>query len=194
MRYVLVTPPATRVVSLSEAKAHLRVDSSDEDAPIGIYLDAAVAHLDGRAGLLGRAMVNQTWRLDTYGPVASRIPIDMPNVSSVSSVKYLTGGLEATWSSAEYRLGSDGQKFFIEPKDGYSWPAADDQEDAFRVAFIAGYGDATAVPPALKAAILLIAGDLYEHRETVAVGAAAASIPTSATVDRLINPYRVRSL
>jgi hypothetical protein len=33
----------------------------DEDALIDIYLAAAVAHLDGEDGWLGRAIVAQTW-------------------------------------------------------------------------------------------------------------------------------------
>jgi uncharacterized phiE125 gp8 family phage protein len=53
--------PASTPVSLSEAKAHLRVTSSAEDAVIQMYLDAAVSYLDGWAGVLGRCMVTQTW-------------------------------------------------------------------------------------------------------------------------------------
>lgn len=192
MRYVLVTPPAA-LLTTAEAKAHLRVDHSDEDTLIDSLVAAATQHLDGRAGILGRAIVNQAWRLDVAAPCGGIIVIDMPDVSAVASVKYLSAGVETTWDSAEWRLGAlPAGRFFIEPKDGYSWPAADDQEDAFRVAFTAGFGAAAAVPAPLKAAVLLLVGHWYEHREEVVIGQAPAVLPRA--VDALIAPYRVRAL
>ncbi len=192
VRYTLATAPATDVVSLEAAKAHLRVDSAGDDALIKSLVAAATAHLDGRAGILGRAIVSQTWRLDVRAPVSGCIPIDMVGVSSIASVKYLAAGVEQTWTASEYRLGARGLRSFVEPGAGFSWPSADDQEDAYRVSFVAGWPEAE-VPAPIKAAILLMVGDLYENRETVAVGAAASSIPMIPTVDRLIAPYRIRS-
>ena len=61
-RPVLVTPPAETPVSRTEAKAHLRVDGTGDDDLIDGLIDAAVAHLDGYTGILGRCMVTQTWR------------------------------------------------------------------------------------------------------------------------------------
>jgi uncharacterized phiE125 gp8 family phage protein len=60
---VLVTPPVAAPVSLAEAKAHLRVDFDDEDALISGLIDAATQHLDGWSGVLGRALMPQTWEM-----------------------------------------------------------------------------------------------------------------------------------
>jgi hypothetical protein len=49
-----------------------------------------------------------------------------------------------------------------------------------------------AVPAPIKAAVLLMVGDLYENRETVAEGA-PAPVEMSMTVERLLSPYRVWS-
>ena len=38
---VLVDNPATKVVSVTDIKAQLRIDSSDEDTLLGYYIDAA---------------------------------------------------------------------------------------------------------------------------------------------------------
>lgn len=58
---VLVTPPADPVVSLSDLKDHLRVDADDENDLIEALEQAAVAHLDGWHGILGRAIMAQVW-------------------------------------------------------------------------------------------------------------------------------------
>lgn len=194
MRYVLATAPTGYPVSLDEARAHVREDSNDQDSVLEMLIAAATQHLDGRVGILGRAILSQSWRIDAWRPDGGRIIIDMPTVTSIASVKYLSSGSELTWSSSEYRLGSCGNRFFVEVKDGFSWPTADDQEDAYRVTFVAGWANAAAVPAPIKAAILLMVGDLYEHRETVAIGVSAAKIPMSPTVDALIAPYRYRKL
>lgn len=57
----LVTAPTAPVVTLAELKAHLRVDGDDEDTRIQALERAAVAHLDGWRGVLGRAIMPQTW-------------------------------------------------------------------------------------------------------------------------------------
>lgn len=45
------------------------------------------------------------------------------------------------------------------------------------------------INPAIEAAILLILGTLYEHREDVVVGAPAAQLPIAAT--HRLQPYRI---
>lgn len=209
MRYVRTTAPTVPVVTVSEARARGVGSSSDDDETIEAILDAATEHFDGRAGILGRALVNQSWRLDRYGPDGcGRIKIDMPNVSSIVSVTYLLDGEEMTWSEAEYRLGSLGNFFFVGPKSGYSWPSTDDQEDAVRVTFVTGYGDAGEdVPTPIRQAIILLAKHLYglternlflaredipgvRNRQYVVSDAAGGVI--GAAIDALVAPYQVR--
>lgn len=208
MRYVLDTPPAD-LISLAEAKAHLRITAADEDSLITAIVAAAVEHFDGRAGILGRAIMSQTWRLETAGPCGGRIAIDFPDVTSIESVAYLSDGVEATWASSEYRLGADGKLSFLEPASGYSWPSVDDQEDAFRITFVAGWEDVAAVPAPIKAAVLLMVGQLYGlgernlflAREEVPgvltrqfVVSAAAGDAIANAIGLLTDKYRFRSI
>lgn len=209
MRYTLVTAPADLVVSLAEAKAHLRVAGADEDVLIAALVAAAIEHFDGRAGILGRAIISQAWRLDTDGPRCGCIKIGMPDVTAISSITYLSSGVEATWGASEYRLGADGKLSFVEPAAGYSWPVADDQEDAFRVTFVAGWADADAVPAPIKAAVLLLVKRLYDlgernlflAREEIPgvrtrqfVVSAAASAVVDNAINLLTDKYRVRAI
>ena len=46
MRRVLIAPSSAPVVTLEEAKRHLRVDHDDDDALIAGMIAAAASHLD----------------------------------------------------------------------------------------------------------------------------------------------------
>lgn len=68
----LEAPPASPVVSVSDAKAALRITHDDEDALIGALVAAATQHLEGYGGVIKRALVTQSWRVavsdaDGYG-------------------------------------------------------------------------------------------------------------------------------
>ena len=80
--------PSVTPVSLTEAKAHLNVIGSTDDAIVQIYLDAAVSHLDGAEGTLGRCLVTQTWdyTIDAF-PLVITVPL--PDMASVSSISYV---------------------------------------------------------------------------------------------------------
>lgn len=49
-------------------------------------------------------------------------------------------------------------------------------------------GEEASVPPSVRAAILLVIGDLYENREDHVIG---ASVARTGAVDRLLHFYRV---
>lgn len=185
MRVVVVTPPdPADVVSLEEAKLHLHVTHNDEDSLIPIYIAAALAHIDGPEGWLGRCIGVQTLeaRLDGF---CSNIRLPYPEVTTVLSVKYLdASGLEQTLPATDYEtFGS-----VITPAYGKAWPSARSSREAVRIQYEAGY---ETVPEAIRAAILLMVGDLHANRETAAVGLSANTIPMSTTVENLLAPYRV---
>lgn len=76
-----VTAPVLPVVTLPELKAHLRVDGTEEDAMLLAYEAAAVSHLDGWRGVLGRCILSQQWA-ETYDQAGTfRLPF--PDVSAV---------------------------------------------------------------------------------------------------------------
>lgn len=83
MTPVLVTAPVAPVLTLDEAKAHLRVDIDAEDALIEGLVAAAAAHMDGWRGVLGRAIMPQTWEQEFagYGPYL----LAMPDASDVTA-------------------------------------------------------------------------------------------------------------
>ncbi|RAP39570.1 hypothetical protein BYZ73_19900 [Rhodovulum viride] len=80
---VLVTPPVRPVVSLEDAKTHLQIDHDEQDAMIEGLVLAATAHLDGWRGVLGRAILPQTWQETHVGP--GPYLLAMPDVSEVTA-------------------------------------------------------------------------------------------------------------
>lgn len=189
LRPALVTAPADIPVTLTEAKAWMWVDHSSHDTLITSMLAGAVAHLDGYTGILGRCIINQTWRVDLPDwPADGDIRLPFPDVSSVM-VKYSdTNDAEQTVSAALYETMQDHRGSFVRFKEGFTSPGVyDDRTDAVRVTLVAGFGAAAAnVPEAVKTAIKMLAAHWYANRE--AVGVAMQEVPLGVTA--LLAPYR----
>ena len=187
MSLALVTPPAEKILTLAEAKQHLRVDLTDEDTLIQTYINAVDAHLDGPAGVLGRALVTQVWDWTLPAFPADELRLPLPPVQSVDSISYLDAGgaaqTVASWQTYS-RHGAD----FIRPAFGAAWPATRAVENAVTIRFTAGYGAAAAVPDAIRAAALLLLGSAFEQRAAEMPAGLAAANPA---VERLLAPYRV---
>lgn len=194
MYLCLVTAPAEAPVSLAAAKAHLRVEHDDEDDLIAGLVDAVTQHLDGYAGVLGRALVTQSWRLDLARPACRSVRLPVPPATDIEAVTYLVDGAEITLDPSAYRLGHGPLGDFLVLADGWSWPAMDRREDALRVTFTTGYGEAADVPAPIQAAIKLMVGDLYAFRETAQVGGGASAIPISPSVAALLSPFRPKRI
>lgn len=181
LKPVRTSAPATTPITVTEAKAHLRVSHTAEDTLIGTYVDAATAYLDGWSGVLGRCMVTQTWRQDFDG-FSSPMNLPFPDAASVSIAYYDADNVSQTLSSTNYDLiTSDGQSW-VQISESGNWPTTYERPDAVRVTATYGYGNAAAVPAALKAALLLHVGSLF-------MGRADGDLPPAHTA--LIAPYRV---
>lgn len=159
---------------------------------------AAVGHLDGYAGILGRAIVTQTWRQDfSFWPASRCLRLPLAPVTSIVSVSYRPagGGAPVAVDAADYRLLSGATDPSVLLGVGFAPDLDSSAPDAVSVSFVAGYGkpDDAGWPDlrlaALRSAILLMVGDLYRFSDSAALGPASL-IPMSVTVDRLLAPYR----
>ena len=186
-----VAAPASLPVTLAEARAHLRYDDADQDDLIAALIAAATAHLDGWSGVLGRCLITQEWEIAASGwPNRRHIRLPFPDVQSASVSCVDSAGQTQTLppqASVVLQLTSGSAIYFppetVLPALSLAAPAP------VTVRFVAGYGDATTLPPAIRQAILLMVGDWFRHRETAAAGAASA-LPLAAGVDALLAPHR----
>lgn len=179
----VVTPPSTEPVTLVEAKAQLRVDTSDDDDDIEAMISAARSAAEGYTR---RALWQQTLKLtlDEF-PAVIRLP--RPPVQSVSSIEYVDAdGATQTLASSLYRLDSNSEPGRITPAWGETWPTTRHVTGAVTVTYVAGY-TASNLPPAIKRAILRIISDLYDQREDTVEGE-MMMVPRSA--EALMAPHR----
>lgn len=198
----LVTPPATEPVALSDAKLHLKVDTSDDDALITSLITAARARAEWHTG---RAFITQSWRLwldcwpgarsgDGLPPALSATPpvpiaIPLPPLASVASITtYAMDDSATVMSTSQYQVDTASSPARVALKTGVTPPVNLRALNAIAIAFTAGYGaNASDVPEAIKRAILMIVGDLYANRGDAAVETSAAALATLA-------PYRILHL
>ena len=204
-RTEIVTPPSVEPVTLAEAKLHLRVSITDDDALISSLITAARSVCETR---LRRALCTQTidcffdnfpWGGGYYnrmirqmGPSPYWLPtstgiLDLPRppIQSVVGLYYLdfNGSYQTIDTSYyTYSVGTPGR---IQPVYGKVWPIARPTIDAVRVRLVVGYGDPSAVPETIKAARKLMIGNWYENREEVNIGNMTSLIPN--TVDVLLS-------
>lgn len=177
MNLKLVTPPAVEPLTLAEVKAHLRVDSADEDSLIDGYLTAAreMCELEAR-----RAFVTQTFDLafDDW-PVDGCLPLPRPPLQSVTSITYWTSdNVQLTMPAGDYLVDTVSEPGMVRMGYNKSWPTSTLRAGpAITVRFVAGYGLAAAVPQRYKQAILLLCGHFYENREQVATGVTVVQMP-----------------
>lgn len=168
-------------LSLDEAKAHLNIDHSDDDVLVLALIDAAVSHLDGYSGIMGRALLTQTWKINAKCfESCMRLPVG--NLLSVTSVKYYdASNVQQTLASTVYGAYSDTSGPYIALKYNQSWPSVYTREDAVEITWTAGYGPAaTDIPPAIVHAIRMMIGHWYANRETTSE-VVTTEIPFAAT-------------
>ena len=191
----LISPPATLAVTLVEAKRHLRVDHTDDDLLIVAYLQAIIDHVDGKDGMLGRALVDQTWELVLDAFPENEIKIPLPPLIAVLSIKYDdTAGNEFTLDPTLYTVDNVKEPGWVLP-DG-SWPGTFDGVNSVRIRYRAGFLDTssppvTLVPSDIKNAMLLMVGTLYAQRETTVEGQSIMEVPGIAAAETLLRRKRV---
>lgn len=199
MALTLITAPAVTPVTVEDAKAWLRVDHTDDDEFIEALIDAVTAHLDGKYGLLQRALEEQTWELalDEFPCDNTEIQIPLPPLLSIVSVKYDDGdGVEQTIDAGDYDVDSRSVPGWVVPVSTFTWPTTLDAVNAVRIRFTAGYEEdasgTSGVPNPIKTAIKLMVADLYENRESVThQNVNQIAIPTAAKM--LLAPYVIHA-
>jgi uncharacterized phiE125 gp8 family phage protein len=187
---VVVTPPTDPVVTVDEAKDHLRLATSADDAQLEAMIAAATAYVEGETA---RHLLTTELRLvlDCF-PCVVEIP--RAPIQSIDEIRYLDfNGTQTVLATTDYRVGLNSLPARITPSYAAgAWPTVQSVIEAVEIDLTAGYGDDPAdVPSDLLHAIKLLVAAMYEHREDFVVGTITAPIPLAAA--RLISRYRIPS-
>lgn len=181
----LITAPASEPVTLAEAKLHLRVDSTADDALITSLI---VAARESAEHATGRAFLPQTWEL-ALDEFEDEILLNKSPLISITSITYVDeDGATQTLTTDDYQLDSHSEPARITPAYDTCWPTTRAQKNAVLIRFQAGYADADSVPSQVKSWMLLRIGMLYENRESVQAGVPLIELPH---VDRLLDAVKV---
>ena len=166
-----VSGPSIEPVTLAEAKAHARVDTSTDDAYFGSLITLAREYCED---YLDSSLINTQWRMkmDNFGQGFSGIEIPRPPMSQTGTtttvvVTYTvnTDGTTTTLSTNDYRVDRSSTPGRIYPLYGGSWPSHLSDANAVTVTWYSGYGaSASDVPSKIKHAMLLLIGTYYERR------------------------------
>jgi uncharacterized phiE125 gp8 family phage protein len=179
--------PIVEPVSLSEAKAQARIDSSDSDLLVQTYITAARQYVED---ILDISIITQTWqaRYDAF-PLWEIILPRPPMQPETVTVTYRSeAGQNLTLSSAAGQFQVDryitpGRVF---PNYNSTWPAVRGDENSVVVQWTAGYGDSGAsVPPVIRQAIVLLVAHWFEMRQPVVTGYSQV-LPVPKTFDTLL--------
>ena len=192
MSLVMTSGPALEPISLAEAKAHLRVDGTAEDALIQSLIITSRLHIEAALGL---ALITQGWSffLDRW-PKGGRIQLPLRPVVAIGQVRVwrIDGAAETLPPDAFLldghgmppRLVATGELMPMEPGRPIN---------GIEIGFTAGFGATPAdVPATIRHALLLLVAHWYENREPVEIGAGVNAVP--AMVSELLAPYRRRRL
>jgi uncharacterized phiE125 gp8 family phage protein len=186
---VRTAAPLVGPISLEEVRAHLRIDQSEEDPTLQIYIDAATGYLEGPNGILGRLLATQSW-LQPYPLFTDPLllPLELQPVQSVIALNYWdASGVQRLMSDTLYRLVQAEAGPRVERTTADPWPATAVRDDAVSLEFVAGE---IAVTTPIRQAMLLMVGHWYANREAVAAGG-MAELPLAVT-SLLINQARIR--
>ena len=161
----VVTAPATEPITLAEIKLHSRIDTDDDDTLINALITAARQQLEQMANT---RLITQTLALSIDSlPEAGILYLDGP-VQSVTTFEYydLDGNLQE-WNNTLYQLDTTANPARLMPIYDEDYPDILDDYNSIIVTYVAGYGNAAAVPAILKQALKMLVAHWYNQRETV---------------------------
>lgn len=188
MTMQLITAPELEPVTLADARSFLRIDTSADDEILQKLLTTAREMVETRTGL---ALITQSWQLKIArwprsGRLALyRFPVQM--IEKVTARDSALNLIEIDPSEMHLQLANRPHRLCF-AKRGNSSDIID-----ITVDFTAGFGSTPdKVPEALKQAILVLCGNLYENRIFADCASNSSLFPPAC--ERLMGLWRQISL
>jgi len=189
-KLVLKTAPTSTVISLSEAKAFLRIDSDydDDNTYITSLINVATQVVEE---FTRRRLMTQTYNI-FYDEFPPYIDLQIGEVASVTHIKYYDeDNTLQTLATDQYDVDTRVRPGRIYQSNTGDFPNTYERPNAIEVEFIVG-GSASDVPAPIVQAIYIIVGRYYENRQDVVMGTQVNELPLM--VEYLLTPYRFLEL
>jgi uncharacterized phiE125 gp8 family phage protein len=171
-------------VTLAEAKAAQKIETTVEDALLTAFLRGAVGAVERATGkFLSPRIVAQT--IDGFDACDRAIRLWNGPVTEILSIAYDdSDGVEQELTS--FRL-VEGASARLLPAYGETWPVTASGPGTVRVSYAAGYAVGE-LPGELWQAAILLFGHFNQNREAVNIGNITSELPLG--VEMMIRPYR----
>ncbi len=215
MATVLTTAPAVEPITLADVKAHLRIDTADEDGLLQSLILSSRLHIEVALDL---ALITQTWScfFDHWPHALSGhgVPVSPPGaafatfdpwigrnsgvtalalakgpVKSVDAIRiYAEDGASAALPLAGFAIDLLSRPARIARRSGTPTPIPARSVNGLEIALTVGFGPTPAdVPAPIRQALLLLIAHWYEHRDPGEIGTDNARVP--AAVSALLSPW-----
>ena len=182
------TAATTPILTTAEAKAHLKVDVSDDDTLIDNLVSAAT---ESCQIYTNRYFIDTvlTQYSDSFNGIST---LYKSPVASIASIKYYDSDDSLqTWASSNYILDASLEPARVSLSVAGSLPTLSGRINAVECKYTVGYGTAsTDVPQGIIQAVLLCVGNWYQNRQSVVTGTIATELPLSSQY--LLDQYKVQ--
>jgi uncharacterized phiE125 gp8 family phage protein len=198
MATVQTSAPAVEPVSLTDVKAHLRIDTNDEDALLQSLIMTARLHIEVALGL---ALITQTWscyfdrwRASTSSSYGGRtgsdaVTLPLSPIKSVDAIRiYSADGTFASLPLTGFTFDLVSRHARVARRAGTAAPVSGRPLNGIEIAVTAGFGTTSAdIPAPIRQAHLLLVTHWYEHRDPNEIGTEETRIPSA--VSALLAPW-----
>lgn len=186
--YKVVTPATSNPITLTEAKTHLKVDTTADDTFITNLIKSATSS--------AQEYTNRFFIATTIQQVGDKWE-DISNllkspVASVTNIKYVdTSGSLQTLNTDVYFVDDVNKPARIGLKPNQSFPEIIDRLNAVQVNYVVGIAAGPdEVDEGIRQALLLTIGNWYQNRQAVVTGTIATELPMNAKF--LLDQYKIQ--
>ena len=186
--FKVVTAATSNPITLTEAKTHLKVDTTADDTFITNLIKSATSS--------AQEYTNRFFIATTIQQVGDKWE-DISNllkspVASVTNIKYVdTSGSLQTLSTDVYFVDDVNKPARIGLKPNQSYPEIIDRLNAVQVNYVVGLAAGPdEVDEGIRQALLLTIGNWYQNRQAVVTGTIATELPMNAKF--LLDQYKIQ--
>jgi uncharacterized phiE125 gp8 family phage protein len=164
----VISSSGSAIVSLTEARRHLNISSTYDDAWLEDGIEAATQLVEDRTGrkyiAQTRKLTMRTFADKRYVKDRRIYPEKTPILgSSTVSITYVnTAGTTTTLPTSDYLINPNENPSRISEAYNATWPDTQGRDDDVTVNYVAG---TSTVPPTVKLAVNMLLGHWYRTRE-----------------------------